>query len=161
MDLGSIIIGAILIAVCTVPLVIMNRNGKKRERQALKSLTNIANQQNCSISKYEACGDFVIGMDEIKNFVFFYKQKNEETISHCVDLSEIHICRAVKTRRTVKSKGGSEDIIERIKLSLIPKNKEKAEVKFELYGDEDTQLNGELQLVDRWAKQINEHLKSK
>lgn len=161
MDLGSTIIGAILLAIFIVPIILMNGNRKKRERKALQSLITIANQQNCMISKHEICSDFVIGIDETKNFVFFFKQKAEETISQYVDLSEIKISQAVKSTRTIKNKNRNTEITKRVKLSFIPKNKGKAETIFELYNEENTELNGELQLADKWSKQINDRLKNK
>lgn len=161
MDLGNTIIGAILIAICIVPIILMSRNRKKSEKKTLQSLINIANQQNCIVSKHEICGDFVIGIDETKNFVFFFKQKKEDPISQFIDLSEIQICQPVKSTRTIKSKDGNENITEKVKLSFIPINKGKAETRFELYDEENTQLSGELQLVDKWSKQINDRLKNK
>ncbi len=161
MDLGSTIIGAILIAICVVPVILMNRNNKKREKKALQSLISIATEHNCIISKHEICSDFVIGIDEIKNYVFFFKQKKEEAISQFVDLAEIKISKAVKSTRAAKSKNENITITEKVKLSFIPKNKGKAETQFELYDQENVQLNGELQLADKWSQQINDRLNSK
>lgn len=162
MDLGITIIGAILIAICIVPIILMGRNRKKTEKKAFQSLINIANQQSCIISKHEICGDFVLGIDENRNFVFFFKQKKEEAISKFVDLSEVHICQAVKKTRNVKIDKENHSIIERVDLSFILTNKNKGEIKFELYDEEiNTQLSGELQFVEKWAKQINDRLKNK
>lgn len=162
MDLGVTIIGAILIAICIVPIILMGRNRKKTEKKAFQSLINIANQQSCIINKHEICGDFVLGIDENRNFVFFFKQKKEEAISKFVDLSEVHICQAVKKTRNVKIDKENHSIIERVDLSFILTNKNKGEVKFELYDEEiNTQLSGELQFVEKWAKQINDRLKNK
>lgn len=159
MDLGSTIIGAILIAIFVVPVILMNRNNKKREKKTLQLLINIANEQNCKISKYEICSDFIIGIDESENFIFFFKQKKEVAISQYVDLSEIKICKVLKSTRTIRSKNGNVEITEKVKLSFIPKNKDKAETSFEMYDDENTQLSVELQLVDKWSRLINDRLK--
>jgi hypothetical protein len=161
MDLGSAIIGAILIAIFVVPVILINKNSKKRDNKALQSLINIATEHNCIISKHEICSDFVIGIDEIKNFVFFFKQKNENAISQFVDLSEIRISQALKSTRAVKSKNENVTIIEKVKLSFIPKNKAKTEIKFDLYDEDNVQPNGELQLVDKWSKLINDRLANK
>ncbi|WP_418650636.1 hypothetical protein [Tenacibaculum aestuariivivum] len=43
----------------------------------------------------------------------------------------------------------------------MPTNKFKPEIKFELYSEDNIQLTGELVLVDKWSKQLNEHIKNK
>ena len=162
MDWGTAIIGLIMILICIVPFVIMHYNRVKKENKMLHSLKENAQQQNCKISQHEFCGDYVMGIDESRNFVFFFKQKKEEAISKFVDLSEVHICQAVKKTRNVKIDKENHSIIERVDLSFILTNKNKGEIKFELYDEEiNTQLSGELQFVEKWAKQINDRLKNK
>jgi len=162
MDWGTAIVGLISILICIVPFVIMYYNRVKKENKMLQSLNEIAQQHNCKIGQYEFCGDYVMGIDENRNFVFFFKQKKEVAISQFVDLSEIQTCRMVKKTRNVKNDIGSLGFIERVELSFTPTNKNKGETKFELYDEEiNMQLSGELQFVDKWTKQINDRLKNK
>lgn len=155
MDWGTAIIGLIMILICIVPFVIMYYNRVKKENKILQSLNEIAQPHNCKISKHEFCGDFVLGIDESRNFVFFFKQKKEEAISQFVDLAEIQSCQVVKKAISTYS-------IQKLELAFLPTNKSKTETKFELYDEEiNTQLSGELQFVDKWAKQINDRLKNK
>lgn len=162
MDWGTAIVGLISVLICIGPFVIMYFKRIRKENKMLQSLTEIARQQNCKISKHEYCGDFFIGADESSNFVFFFKQKKEEAISQFVDLSEIQTCKIVKKTRNVKV--GMEDlsIIERVELVFIPKNPNQGEEMFELYDSEKNgQLSGELQCVDKWAKEISDQLANK
>ncbi|CAM1333524.1 hypothetical protein [Tenacibaculum aestuariivivum] len=115
MNLGSTIVGVIIIIICIVPFILMNRSRKKRENKMLISLKKIAEEHKGKINQHEFCGDFVIGIDENKNFVFFFKQKKEKAISQFVDLSEIEICKALKSTRTFKNL----NIIERVELSYL------------------------------------------
>ncbi|MBX2928524.1 MAG: hypothetical protein KF852_11860 [Saprospiraceae bacterium] len=162
MDWGTAIVGLISILICIVPFVIMYYNRIKKENKMLQSLNEIAQQHNCKIGQHEFCGDFILGIDENRNFVFFFKQKKEEAISQFVDLSEIQTCQAVKKTRNVKNDIGSLGFIERVELRFTPTNKNKGETKFELYDEEtNMQLSGELQFVDKWTKQINDRLKNK
>ncbi|MFA5432545.1 MAG: hypothetical protein WC319_06685 [Candidatus Paceibacterota bacterium] len=155
MDWGTAIVGLIMLLICIVPFVIMYYNRKKKENKMLQSLNEIAKPHNCKISQHEFCGDYVMGIDESRNFVFFFKQKKEEAISQFVDLSEIQICQVVKKAISTYS-------TQRLELVFLPTNKSKTETKFELYDEEvNTQLSGELQFVDKWAKQINDRLKNK
>lgn len=158
----SAIIGAILLAIFIVPLLIMNYNRVRKENIKLQSLNEFALLHNCKISQHEFCGDFVIGLDENRKYVFFFKQKKEDIISQFVDLSGIHSCQVYKKTRTIECKNEDVVIMERVELRFLPTNKSKVETRFELYDDEtNMQLSGELQLTDKWSKQINILLKNK
>ncbi len=160
MDSGSILIGAILIILCVVPFVIMHYNSKKKQNKKKQLLNTIAIQQNCKITQHELCANFIIGLDENKKCVFFFKQEKENEISQFINLIEIKTCYAEKTTRTVKNKEQSYVITERINLCFIPINNSLKETKLELYNDEkNNHLRGELQLVDKWVKKINDLIK--
>ena len=161
MDLGNIILGAIILTICIGPLVLLYFKSVNANTKMLQSLKEIAQQHNCNISKHEFCNNFAIGLDENNNYAFFFKQKEEVSISQFVDLSEIQDCKAVKRTSTTKVKNEDITFFQKIELKFIPKNKSQAETTFELYEPEDRQLSGELQLVDRWSTQINEQLSKK
>jgi len=162
MNWGTAIIGLIIIFICAIPFVIMYYNRVKTENKMLQSLDEIAHQHNCKISQHEFCGDYVMGLDLHRNFVFFFKQKKEEAISQCVDLSEVQTFKVLKKTTNVNNGNGNLSFIERIELCFIPKSKNKEEIKFELYDEEiNMQLSGELLFADKWTKQINDHLKNK
>ena len=87
MDLGSVLIGIFVLVLCAVPFIIDYRNRSKKKNIFLQNLRTVAQQQNCSISQAEFCNDFVLGIDDNKNFIFFYKQNIEGSIAQYVDLS--------------------------------------------------------------------------
>jgi hypothetical protein len=162
MDSGTTITGAIITALCIVPFAIIHYKKVKEENNKLHSLKQFASQHNCKISKHEFCGDFVIGLDEIRNFVFLYKGNKGKITSQFMNLNEIQICKAEKSTRSINSKEPNMVITERISLRFIPANSSKRETKFELYNEEtNPMLNGEIALVDNWAKKINDQLKNK
>lgn len=162
MDLGSTIIGAIIIAICIVPFIIMSQNRKKRERKTLQLLINIANQQNCIISKHEICGDFIIGIDETKNFVFFFKQLKDKVVEQYINLAEIQSCKVKNTARTVIIKNYNHNVIDKLELNFIPFDKNKKETTLEFFNTENSlQIVGEFQSVEKWSKLINDSLKTK
>jgi hypothetical protein len=161
MDLESVIIGAILLAIFIVPLIILNYNRVRNETKKLQSLTEFALQLNCEISQHEFCGDFIIGIDENRNFIFFLKQKKEDIISQFVDLSGCYSCQVYKKTRSLEGKNENVVILERVELRFFPTNKSKGETRFEMYDEEtNMQLSGELQLIDKWSKKINDLLKN-
>lgn len=159
MDLRSIIIGTILLAICVVPIIRMNRNRGKRERKSIQSLIDIANKENCKISKHEICCDLVIGMDETKNVVFFYKNVDGNELKQVINLSEIKSCKVINTGRAFKNKNENNKVVDRLELSFIPKAKNKSENRVEFYNAEESgQLNGEIQSIEKWSKLIAERL---
>ena len=156
MDFGTTLIGAIIVAICVAPFVVMGQSNKQRTKQLLQSLTNLANQQACQISQYEICGDFAIGIDENKKHVFFYKQAKGKIEEQHIDLAEVQQCKLVNTGRTINSKDGNYRIVDRLELSFIPSDPQKKEKKLEFYySEKNIQLNGELQCIEKWAKTIN------
>ena len=162
MNFSNIIIVAIVIALCAVPFILMAQNKKKRVRKTLQSLTNIANQQNCTISKHEICGDFTIGIDETKKFVFFIKKSEDKVVEQFINLSEIQNCKAKNTSRIVAYNKENQNVIDKIELCFTPIDKNKKEVSWEFFdADINMQLSGELQSIEQWSKLINDYLKNK
>lgn len=162
MDLGSSIIGAFAIAICTIPFVMMYFRRVNNQKKKVQILQEMAQEQNCTISEHEFCGDFVFAMDGNKNFVFFLKQKQEQSIAQFIDLSGVQACQAVKKTRIEQIDEEKVEFMDRVELLFLPKEKSKTETRFELYDDHvNPQLDGELQFVDKWSKQINDRLNHK
>lgn len=158
MDWGTALVGVISILICIVPFVGMYYKRVKNKNKMLQSLKVLEDKTDCKISHHEFCGDFVLGIDETRNYVFFFKQKKEEAISKFVDLSEVQACQVVKNKRNIEK----VSFTERVELNFIPTNKSKKEVRFELFDEAiNMQLSGELQFADNWSKKINGLLKNK
>lgn len=157
MGLGNIIIGAVLMATFVVPFVLAGRSNKKGKNQMLLSLRTIANQHNSSISIHEFCGDFVIGMDELKNFVFFYKKSEGKELTNYIDLSEMKSCHVHILRR--ESLKGADKLIDKLDLSFTPHDRTKKVINLEFYNTEvSSVLTGELQAIEKWSKLISDRL---
>ncbi len=156
MNLITDLVGAILAVICILPFVLMIRNSKKLEKQLLESLSGIAAQQNSTITQHELCGNIAIGLDENTHTFFFFKRgKNTQTAQH-IDLGKFQNCTVVNTRRSFKVAGRNDSVIEKLELSFLPIVKNKSPLKLEFYNsDESRQLNGELQLVEKWSKILN------
>lgn len=162
MDLGSSIIGALAVAMCTVPFVIMYFRRINNQKKKVQTLKEMAQEHNCTLGEHEFCGDFLFGMDDNKNFVFFLKQKQEQIIAQFIDLSGVQACQAVKKTRFEQIEQEKVEFMDRVEMLFLPKEKSKTETRFELYDDHvNPQLDGELQFVDKWSKQINERLNHK
>lgn len=162
MDLVNVIIGAIFVAICIVPFILVSLSRKNREKQILQSLSNIASKHNCKINQSEICGDFIIGIDETKKIVFFLKKMKDTVIEQFIDLADIQNCKINNTTRTVITNDNNYNLIEKLELSFIPISKNKTGIILEFFNtDFASQLCGELQTVEKWNKLINDHLKTK
>lgn len=161
-NLGSIIIGAIIITICILPIVMLRRSRKKRESVLLQSLSEIATQNNYQINQYEILGSLAIGIDKTQNFVFFYRQIENNETKEFVNLDEIQSCNVINTGKSLNNKNENQKEIDRLELSFIPTSINKSEIKMEFFNsDVNAQLYGELQLIEKWSIIINDRLKHK
>lgn len=159
MDSVTIIIGAVVTALCVLPFIIISRNKKRREKQFLQSLSNIAEKQNCKITLHEFFGDFVIGLDEKANFFFFYKKMDQIEITEHINLAEIQKCKIVTTARTVGEKKDSYTVTDKLELSFLSGDKSIPNKTIEFYNSQESmQLTGELQLLEKWAKIVDDRI---
>ena len=162
MNLGSAIIGAIAIAICVLPFVIINRSNKKRKDVLLQGLTKLAAEHGRQLSQYELFAHFGIGIDKQQNFICFYKAMKDQSLEKCIDLNEIQSCKLLQSTRTIKQQEGSHNVIDRLELSFVSKLKQQAETRLEFFNiDENPELFGELQAIEKWSKIINAQLKLK
>lgn len=162
MELGSAIVGAVSIAVVALPVVLMSRNRRKKGKHFNGLLTQLAAQHDCKIDQQEIAGNFAIGLDATKNFVFFCKETEETVDKQVVDLGKIRKCEVLKTSRIVKVKEENQRVIDRIELDFIPGAKGTPETKLEFFNaDLFPQLSGELQSAEKWSQLINGRLKRK
>jgi len=150
------------VLVCISPIVIMHHYRERKVKKMLQALREKTQQQNCKISQHEFCGDFVLGIDEVKKFVFFHKFRKENPISQYVDLADIQTCKVNKQSRSIKVENETISMIERVTLNFVPVSKNQEEQIFVLFDEAiNKQLSGELQFSEKWVQIINKCLKKK
>lgn len=160
MNLGTAITGAIFIAIFMLPFIFMLQGRKKKEKQLLQSILAVANKHSCKISQHELCEEFAIGLDETANQLFFLKKTEDKEIAQFVNLSEIKSCKVIKSERSVNSKDANYKLINNLDLQFSFLNQKNPDVLFSFYNaEEDMELNGEIQTIEKWAKIVNDRLK--
>jgi hypothetical protein len=158
-NLGSTIIGAIIIIILALPFIMSSRNKKETQKKMLQSLSGVSAKNNCQIDQHEILGSFAIGIDETKNFAFFYHLSAGKEIEQSINLSEVKNCKVINTSRTLQEKGGNRKVIDKLELSFMPTANNKPEVKLEFFNSEESlQQNGVLQSIEKWSKLINSRL---
>jgi len=158
MDTGTIITGAILLAVCILPFLLLG-GGKKRKKQLLQSLSQIAERQNCKITRHELCGELAIGLDESANYLFFYKKINDKETAQYANLAGIRQCKPVTTHRHVNGKDRGHSAPGKFELKLTPADSAQPDIVLTFFNSDDTlQVTGEFEALERWAKIVNERI---
>jgi hypothetical protein len=162
MDLGVIITSVIFIILVSLPFLIINRQRKKKEKQLLQSLKDAANQQQCTLTKVDLCGNYAIGIDESKDFVFFKNKSDQKENVQFIDLGLVESCEMTNTERKIKTIDNAYQVIDQLYLSIVPKAGNGSNSKWVFYDtDSHMQLNGELQSIEKWSRLIKNKLKSK
>jgi len=153
-------VGAILIALCILPVVITETSRKKREKKLFRLLTSEAEGQNCNITKFEQCCNNIIGLDEANKVLFFMKKSDSGIISRFADLKEIQNCKAQNFSGSSDNNGKNYQYTRKVELVLKPTIKNKPDVVIEIFdADEGLQLSGELQFAEKWSEMIRGILK--
>lgn len=57
MNLGIIITGLVCVALFAIPFILPMISRKKKEKQLLAGINDLAKQQDCIIRQYEVCGN--------------------------------------------------------------------------------------------------------
>ncbi len=152
MDSKTIIIGLIIILACVIPFIIAQTLKRKKTKQAIQQLNQLALQHGCRITEYEMCGNYLIGVDETELFLFFIKHYEGQYYNQFVDLKKVQTCKIKDTSRIANN----TTLIEKLELVLIPKDKTEQEIRLEFYdNDIAMQLYGELQSIEKWNTVVN------
>jgi hypothetical protein len=156
MDIGTTIVGIIIIAVCVGSLVLMSRNNKSKQNNLKKSLVNIAMHNHCELTHSGACGNVAIGMDAAKRKLFFVRKKKEESFSRMLDLDGLEKVYVVNHSRTAGEKG-ELTATDKLELIIAFREKNKPDDKLEFYNVEDDSLRfmGEMQMIEKWNGILN------
>lgn len=162
MDSNTTLAWGIFILFCFILFVIVKSNKRKKTKQYLLPLNELAKDKNCTISRYDIWSGSVIGIDETQNIVFAIRKTKEKEIHVVVNLDEIFRCRLAEASHTSGAKGGNIKAFDRIDLVFSNKDKSKADVVVEIYNvnTDRLTLTGELQLAERWCTLVNNKIAS-
>jgi hypothetical protein len=162
MELGTSLVGLVILAICILPIWLMRRNNRKKEEHLINGLRSIAAAHHRELGAYDCGFEFAIGMAQTNDFVFFYKTGKEKPLAQYVALNTIRKCQIDHIRRSVKSKEENKSFVERLTLTFIPKDREADTIQLEFFNaDEQFQLSGEQQLIEKWEATVNVAIRRK
>ncbi len=158
MELGTAIIAISIILACIIPFVLISRSNKKKELQFLQALSDLSENSDCKISKYDVWNNAAIGADEALNMIFFIKKSGDHETQQQINLAKVEKCTVVNTSRTINSNSGDLKVIDKLELSFSSSDKNQSETVMVLYdaNSDSLTLSGELQLVEKWCKIAND-----
>ncbi len=157
MELGTIIIGLIITALCAMPFIFMARGRKRKQKELLDNLKGIAESNKTDVENFDFGPGFAIGLSSAKNHILFFKKKKEQDIEMCIPVNTLRKCEVKEVKRRITAKKGKEEIIDKLELVFYSNDKSSNPKSFELYNSDDfLQLNGELQLAKKWKGMVNQ-----
>lgn len=157
LDTGTAIVGLIIIVICVVLFIMMNRSGKSKHTALLKMLEEFARQNNHTLAQSDACPTLAIGLDASRRKLFYLKKKGQQHDMQLFDLSEYEKSYVMSNTRTAGEKGDLK-AIDRLVLVLSAGKRKQSDAMLEFYNVEydSLRLMGESQLVERWTVIVNE-----
>lgn len=159
MDLGTTIIGAVLVIICAIPFVLVKKGGKTQKKQALQKLKTLAEQNNDGLGEYDVYNNMAIALNVLKTAVLFYKEADEVAEAYYLKLNDIKQCKVDAIYKPSKIKTNkNENIAEKLVLCFYLKNGDL--INLEFYNVEKTlQITWEHFALEKWQKLIATLLK--
>ena len=153
-----IVITTILIVICTLPIILISRSTRKKEKQLKKSLETSVSKNNGKLTDYVINNNFALGLDSNANQIYYYKKTQETEYFQKANLNEIKSCEVKKNTKRIKEGKSNYELIQRISL-IFTASEDTIVEQFELYDyDENSQLNGEIALADNWKQKVSDLL---
>lgn len=160
MDTSSAIIGIVMLLLAAVPIFIFKRQKSKRDKLILGKLEALIKNKVSQLTVYEIWNDRSIGLDKTSDKLYYVGKNAETEIALTVDLTQVHSCSLLKTNYDGEPASNDPNSIRKITLILKSVSPKKEEIKLDFYAEEvdGANLNGELQLAQKWAELINRNL---
>jgi hypothetical protein len=157
MDNGTLIAGAVFIALCIIPIVYMYRNVRNREAQMVKHIENLAAESGCRISSKDVSGDLAIGLDEDAGMLFIARKSKKEMELSAISLEGLRACNVHRLEHNIVDGVTPRSILDRLDLNLTTKNGERRTVCIFDSSDR-AQLYDEWNLIKKWEDRISRYL---
>lgn len=160
MDSTSLIMGVALLALFSLPFIIISRSSKKNKKQFFDKLSKLAEKHNSVIKESDHCNDFAIGIDKDETTLFYLKIGDEGEKSQVLNLGDYKSTRIVNLNKTLGDNGAKTTVTSKLALAFVPVNKNKPEIQLDFYNSEDkNQVTSELKLLSKWNQLVNLNLK--
>ena len=159
MDTISLITAVVVTGLFLLIFLLPTINAKKNQKKMHTKLTEIAAEQNAEVTKSVILGDSIVGLDEKKGIVFYYKQQKDTDISKFLLLSEIKACKMFSQTKSAKSENANYNQYEKLGLKFICIDNNKSDTLLEFYNfEENSNLNLDVNVLEQWGTMLNARL---
>ncbi len=159
MDITLIIVSLILVGSVFVPYYFFILAGKS-ETNTIKSKCKAAiAKNNLNVSQSETWANNYIAVDTDHKKLFFLKINETETLEQLVDLNKIKETKIVVIKKSIKTKNGIDDILEKLDLEIFLINGERLSLNFYDSNQIYTQ-DFELKRAEKWKAIIFDLIKT-
>ncbi|GAB3196254.1 hypothetical protein ABID22_002830 [Pontibacter aydingkolensis] len=148
MDLETLIIGAISLAVFIVPIILIQSKQKAKKNKLLSEFLASGEQQQLRITQYDFWNQcYGIGLDEVQQKLFYANKCAGKEQQLVINLAEVSKCRLVSEKREVNG----NVVFDLIGLHISFRNPKLPDQHLEFYNKEiSLSLMDELQLAEKW-----------
>lgn len=160
MSLETSIMGLIVTLIVLIPIYFFERKRKRNRKMLIKSAKEKSARQGLVITDFDQWNNYFIGLDKKSNKLFYSDNPVTYGSDVIIDLNLISKCEKVVLSKTVKAKGGSDTVIEKIslRLSFIPKL-HVSDIMLEFFNSDKAVLpDREYEYVDKWSRMIKSAL---
>lgn len=156
MDLNTLIIGIVCLAIVVVPFLYFQINQNKKNQKVHADFIDVAEKQQLDISLSDFWDpSYAIGIDTDNLKLLYIKKNDGKDQQTIIDLSKVSRCGVNKLSRETD---GSK-VIDRIELVFTYRDHAYTVKSLEFYNrDENLILGHELNLCERWSTVINSSL---
>lgn len=152
MDLGTVIVTIVMIAICILPFSLMSIKNSKKRKENTFGLLNIAKLHNCHVEQSEFWSDSVIALDKINRKIFFSNRASDREAYKVISLAEVRQCTWIKT-------DNNNNGIRNLELQLVFDGG-RPNVMLEFYNEyQNLTLVNEFELIKKWCGIIESHIK--
>ncbi|PRY91885.1 hypothetical protein BY457_12329 [Marinilabilia salmonicolor] len=160
MENSSIITLLVVIIVMVLLYVILRISQTKKKSRIKRELLDLAEKSNSTITDFDFWNNCEIGFDRNSGHLFFIRLKCGDKKNSILDLKEVSSCEMNKEVRTISSGKGKQSVIDKLELILNHKNREKTRLEFYNTECDNLNLDGELQLTEKWADIVNNFIQT-
>ncbi|MCF8237919.1 MAG: hypothetical protein K9I85_07160 [Saprospiraceae bacterium] len=159
MDIGTILIGVIFVAVCAAFFIGINLSQKARRRNIMAHALQIIGVTLEGVGDYSISGNVIIGWLNGEKEFFFYRNSSTGIRSWRISLQDIRQIQLVKEVKSRSTANGNYSFANSIQLRLISALQGKPDVFLPLFSqEEDAQVGSELEVGQDWEKKIRSRL---
>ena len=154
-----IIVSLILVGSVFVPYYFFILAGKSVTNTIKAKYKAAIAKNNLKVNQSETWANNYIAIDSDQKKLFFLKFNETETLEQLVDLNKIKETKIVVNKKSIKTKNGKEDVLEKLDLEILLINGERIFLNFydsnQIYSQD-----FELKRAEKWKAIIFDHFKT-